>query len=319
MTSSDHTHTHLGSGSEFDIIRDLLVEWGDVAEGIGDDAAILDVPVGQQLIVSTDATVEDVHFRRKWMSAHDVGARAATAALSDLAAMGATAHAVLVSLVVPTVWREHVRDFAGGLKVSVHAAGARIVGGNISRGAAFSCTLTVVGYAAKPVRRSGARVGDDLYVTGVLGGPGAAVAAWERNATPEPWALQRFLHPSARIQEGQWLAQSGASAMIDISDGIAADARHLSAASGTHCVVSADLVPTFAAVSPADALQSGEEYELLVALPHDGAFELATAFEARFGIPLTQVGWVEAIGDAPLTANAGDIVELHPGHDHFSG
>ena len=200
----------------------------------------------------------------------------------------------------------------------MHAAGAKIVGGNIARGGAFSCTLTVIGHVRTAVRRSGARVGDNLYVTGVLGGPASALASWERQEEPEPWALQRFLHPLARLAEGQWLAAHGATAMIDISDGIAAEARHLSSASGVHCVVNADLLPTFERISPAEALRSGEEYELLVALPADAPPTLATEFQQLFGIELTRVGQVEAADDVVVATNSEVRVEFADGHDHFS-
>ena len=309
---NENAHSAMGPGVEFDSIRALLTEWGTWAEGIGDDAAVLSVPAGMQLLVSTDATVEDVHFRRKWISAHDVGARAATAALSDLAAMGASANSLLVSLIVPTIWREHLRELAAGLKTTVALANARIIGGNISRGAAFSCTLTVLGYSAAPVRRSGAQFGDLLFVTGRLGGPAAAVAAWERTEQPADWARQRFLHPVARLAEGQWLASQGAHAMIDISDGLAADARHLGAASGAQCNLQPDWLPRFDGVSSNDALMAGEEYELLVALPAQSAHEVATNFRRQFDVEFTRIGTVEPPGDAAAR------VELPLGHDHFS-
>ena len=305
-------HSAMGPGMEFDCIRGLLEEWGDYAEGIGDDAAVLSVPPGMQLVVSTDATVEDVHFRRRWITAHDVGARAAAAAFSDLAAMGASASAMLVSLVVPTIWREHLREFASGLKTTVVSLNARIVGGNISRGAAFSCTLTVIGYASQTINRSGAQPGDILFVTGQLGGPAVALAAWERAEWPPDWAKQRFLHPVARIHEGAWLASQGAHAMIDISDGLAADARHLEAASSVLCVLVPELLPRFSAVTAQEALIAGEEYELLVAIPAAIARNVAERFRSHFDVPFTEIGHVARCEDfAPR-------VESGAGHDHFS-
>lgn len=313
------THTPLGPGNEFDHIRALLERWGPLAEGIGDDAAVLTPPAGQQLVVSTDATVEGVHFRREWMSARETGARGAMAALSDLAAMGATAHGVLVSLVVPDEWRALLPEFAAGIGETVRAASARIIGGNIANGAKFSATFTVLGFAASPVRRSGATPGDVLYVTGTLGGPVAALAAWERGALPEPRARQRFLHPQARLPEGQWLAAHGARAMIDISDGLAADARHLAAASGLVAALEVKNVPHFSFVTAETALISGEEYELLVALSEEGAESVAAAFVRRFSLPLTRVGLLQTVlaggGQFP---NSSVRVELPGGHDHFS-
>lgn len=313
------THTPLGPGHEFDHIRALLDTWGDVAQGIGDDAAILTPPQGQQLVISTDSTVEGVHFRREWMSPRDIGARGATAALSDLAAMAASAEGVLVSLVLPESWREHLAELASGIAGPVAAAGARIVGGNIARGDTFSATFTVLGFTARPVRRSGAAAGDVLYVTGTLGGPGAALASWGRGERPEHRALERFLHPVARLAEARWLAACGATAMIDISDGLAADARHLAAASRLSARIHASDVPRFDFATPDEALASGEEYELLVAMGEEHAAHFAHAFEHRFGLPLTRVGYLapqREYGDR--TANSDGIVELPGGHDHFS-
>jgi thiamine-monophosphate kinase len=315
--SRNDSHTALGPGGEFDIIRELVDEWGPVAAGIGDDAALLDVPLGHKLVVSTDATIEDVHFRRRWISPHETGARAATAALSDIAAMGAVPYGVLVSFIVPAVWREHLRTFAAGLRDSIGASGARIIGGNMARGGAFSCTLTVIGHAANPVLRSTAHAGDALFVTGRLGGPGAAVMAWVRSETPPDWARARFVHPVSRLAEGQWLAAEGATAMIDISDGLEADSLHLAAASGVHCDITPELVPRYPGVTAVEAVASGEEYELLVALPAARAAEVANAFEKRFGLALTQVGSVRAPDLA--TADLPSRVELRVGHDHFSG
>jgi len=301
----------LGPGAEFDVIRAMLDIWGPVAQGIGDDAAVVSVPAGQQLVISTDTSVEDVHFRRGWISPRDIGARATTAALSDLAAMGATADSILVSLVVPEQWRDSLLDIATGIKHSAVAAGARIVGGNISKGMTFCLSLTVLGYSAAPVRRSGASSGDVLYVTGTLGGPQAAVAAFERGHTPPAWALHRFAAPTARLREGQWLAQHGARAMIDISDGLSSDAKHLSAASSVTAVLEAELVPRFATVSAEQALKSGEEYELLVALHEGDADRIALEFSKQFALPLARVGRL-------IKTNSLARVEIGGGHDHFS-
>ena len=314
---TDSTHTPLGPGAEFDHIRALLDLWGPVAQGIGDDAAILSVPAGQRLVVSTDSTVDAVHFRRDWMSMRDVGSRGATAALSDLAAMGAVADSVLVSLVVPDAWRKHLSQFADGIRQSTQLAGARIVGGNISSGTTFSCTFTVLGHAQRPVRRSGGSPGDVLCVTGTLGGPGAALASLQRRDKPHPDALERFLHPSARLAEGLWLAQNGAAALIDISDGLAADARHLGAASGLHAYIDPALVPHYPFASAEEALVGGEEYELLVALPEARAADVIARFNDTFALRLTRVGVLEPAAESDRS-NSTSRVELGGGHDHFS-
>jgi thiamine-monophosphate kinase len=199
-------HQVMGPGVEFDTIRMLLSRWGDLAVDIGDDAAVLPRIASGHRVVSTDACVEDVHFRRAWLTPYEVGHRAAAAALSDLAAMGARAECVLVAFVVPPAWEADLAQVADGIGSQVRAAGARIVGGNLSRGGTFAITLTVIGVAERVVSRAGAAVGDLVLVTGTLGGPGAALRAWERGGAPEAWARSRFAAPTARLAAGQALA-----------------------------------------------------------------------------------------------------------------
>jgi len=316
-------HTSMRQGNEFDAIRNLLDIWGDIAAGIGDDAALLPAP-GVQLVISTDACIEDVHFRRGWIGARATGARACQAALSDLAAMGAKANSILVSFVIPDAWRDQLADVAHGIGDAARGAGALIIGGNLSSGAQFGITTTVVGHCAQPVTRSGARPGDVLLVTGLLGGPSSAIGAMERGTNPEPWAMARFVRPKARLEEGQWLAASGVSAMIDISDGLLADATHLAVASGVAIIVDPNRVP----VGPVDievALNGGEEYELLATVPAEKADRLIGEFRERFDTGITAIGEVEATsgqGAASIRDVGGRkvniVVEISPGHDHFS-
>ena len=115
-------HLSMGPGAEFDAVRALLAQWGAAAEGVGDDGAVLDVPAGSRLVVSTDTTVEDVHFRRHWMTPEEIGWRATQAALSDLAAMGATPLGVLLALTVPTNWRDELTALADGIAAATRSA-----------------------------------------------------------------------------------------------------------------------------------------------------------------------------------------------------
>ena len=308
----------LGPGREFDVIRDLIRRWGDSARGIGDDAAILDVPAGSRLVASTDATVENVHFRREWLTPSEIGYRAATAALSDLAAMAATPIAMLVAMSVPERWRADLVGIAEGIGEASRACQAPITGGNLTNGTELSITVTVLGYAHHPLGRDGACVGDAIYVTGVLGGPGRAIAAWDAGRRPSAEDRSRFARPTARIREALWLAERGATAAIDISDGLASDAAHLAAASSADVCIEVDAIPTVHAASPVEAARSGEEYELIVAstVPID-----EHAFAREFGVPLTRVGSVVArAGGVPAVhfRSRGAFVDLPAGHDHFS-
>lgn len=306
--------TPLGAGGEFDLVRRLVARWGAAAAGLGDDAAILDVPAGARLVASTDTSYEGVHFRRDWLFLHEVAWRATTASLSDLAAMAAQPLGLLVALTLPDPGE--LDDLADGVADAARAAQCPIVGGDLTHGDRLSLTITVLGTANRPLSRSGARPGDAVFVTGVLGGPAAAVRAMLRGAGPEPAHRARFARPAARIGEALWLAQRGATACIDISDGLVPEAGHLAAASGVGLEVQLEQVPAMPGIEATTAATSGEEYELLLTAPPGLD---ASAFAARFGVPLTRIGTVVE-GDAIATfTREGRRVDLAGGYDHFSG
>ncbi len=308
-------HTALGRGAEFDMIRDLETRWGDIARGLGDDAAVLDVPSGQYLIVSTDSSVENVHFRRGWLRADEIGYRAATAALSDLAAMGAQPLGMTLALVVPEEWRAELPHLGDGIAEAARAAGCVIVGGDLSRGDTLHCVCTVLGSTSRPLRRAGARVGDTVYVTGNLGGPGMALRAFESGAEPRAEHFHRFARPAARIGPGVWLGEHGASAMIDISDGLVSDAEHLARASDVHLTIRLEALPVIAGCRPQDAAHTGEEYELLLTAPPTLDVR---AFQSLFQLPITAIGDVVAGAGSVTFTLDGARVDLPRGHDHFS-
>jgi thiamine-monophosphate kinase len=308
----------LGPGREFDIIRDLVRRWGDAARGIGDDAAVVDVPPGTHLVASTDASVENVHFRRDWLTPSEIGYRAAAAALSDLAAMAATPLGMLVALCVPESWRPRLSAIADGIGDASRVVNVPIIGGNLTRGGELSLTITVLGSVAKPLRRDGASAGDALYVTGTLGGTARATAAWEAGGTPTPENRARFARPMPRIREALWVATRDATAAIDVSDGLVADAGHVAAASGVDICIELDAIPVVAGATAAAAIASGEEYELAVTTrtPFD-----EHAFAREFGVPLTRIGTVMPAGDERPRVRLrshGAFVDPPPGHDHFS-
>ena len=320
MSISDASRAHLplGPGAEFDIVRSLLARWGNAAEGVGDDAAVLVVPRGQQLVVSTDTSLENVHFRRAWLSPDEIGYRAGAAALSDLAAMAAEPLGMTVAITLPESWRADVEVLADGLAEVAKHSGSPIVGGDLTRGRDLAITITVLGTSAAPLRRNGARTGDVVWVTGALGGSRLALRALERGAVPAEAHRQRFARPSPRLREARWLQANGASAGIDCSDGLAADLAHLAAASRAHVVLALDRVPCASGASMEDAAQSGEEYELIVTAP---ATLDVTAFEAEFGLPLTAIGRVTSTGAERAEVRAthhGAVVAIPAGHDHFA-
>jgi len=305
----------LGPGVEFDLVRQMEERWGPLAAHLGDDAAVLQVPRGEQLLLSIDTSLEDVHFRRGWLSLREIGYRAVTAALSDLAAMAATPVGVLVALQLAPDDRARLLEIADGIADAVRAVDAPILGGNLSRGDVLGITTTVVGSAFEPLTRVGARPGDILYVTGALGAPAAAVGALGAGRAVPAHLRARFAAPRARISEARWLAARGAIAAIDISDGLAGDAAHLGAASDVGLEIAIERIPIFDGATEANALAGGEEYELLVVsrapLPED-------EFAERFSLALTPIGRVLEGPAAVRFTRAGARVAPPTAHDHFS-
>jgi thiamine-monophosphate kinase len=308
----------LGPGREFASIARWVRAWGSRAQGIGDDAAILDVPAGTRLVVSTDTTTENVHFRRAWLTPAEIGWRAAMAALSDIAAMGAEPLGVLIALGAPADWDAELDDVLRGVGDACEAAKAPIIGGDTTRAPVLTLSITVLGTSSDPMRRSGARAGDTVYVTGSLGGPGAALGAWFAGARPRATHRARFARPVARLGMGAWCAAHGATAGIDLSDGLVADAGHIAAASSVRLVIELGAIPVIGGVDARDALASGEEYELLVT----GPAGLDTAARTdRIGA-LTAIGRVRALARTEESGvevrDGAQRVDPPAGYDHLS-
>ena len=315
----------LGPGAEFDRIRAVAKALGPAGGTIGDDCVLLSVD-DTTLALSTDASVEGVHFRLEWISLEEAGWRAAAAALSDLAAEGAEPAGLLAAVMAPrSSSEEDVVAVMRGVGDAGGFAGAPVLGGDLSSGPAWGVTVTVVGRVTTPVTRAGARPGDGVWVTGAVGGARAALERWRRGEKPAPEARRAFAHPVPRITAGRWLAGHGARAMIDLSDGLGADAGHLAAASRVAVELELERVPV-AGDAPAEAsrlgipvqqfaAEGGEDYELLVALPGTFGPTDVAAFERACGIALTRVGSI-ASGRGVSAAFADRRVALQ-GWDHF--
>ncbi len=319
------TDIALGGGAEFDRIRAIAAALGPTATGLGNDCAVLPPGFGE-VVLSTDMSVEGVHFRREWLSWQEVGWRAASAALSDLAAAGAEVVGLTASVGTPReAPADDLVELMRGVGAAVAAVGGRVLGGDLTRAPQWLVDITVVGRAARPVGRSEARAGDVLWVTGTLGGARAALHAWESGSAPSPGARERFAHPIPRIKEGRWLTAHGAHAMLDISDGLGGDAGHLAAASGVRVELDLEQVPVHpdavaCALARGDAVQAfaargGEDYELLVALPKTFDDLEARRFQQDTGTVLTRIGRIRR-GTGVGASFAGVAVALS-GHDHF--
>lgn len=308
-------HIALGPGAEFDRIRGILRRLGPRAGRMGDDCAV--VLVGSEtLAVSCDLSVEGTHFRMGWMTGEEIGWRATAAALSDLAAAAAHPAGVMVSLGTSAEYpEERLAEIMDGAGDAARSVDAIVWGGDLVRADTLTIDVCVIGrVTGQASSRRGARTGDALWVTGRLGGPHAALASWLEGREPDAQARHRFVHPQPRVREARWLKDHGATAMIDLSDGLMPDARQLAAASSVSLTVNAESVPVHEAATTAAALIGGEEYELLLSLP--AGFEAAAEFEKTFGIPLTRVGDVGK-GSGVVVTRAGEVVEVGRGYEHF--
>ena len=278
-----------------------------VVLGIGDDCAIYR-PRGSadDLLFTTDLFIEGIHFLRETHKAPDVGRKALARSLSDIAAMGGSPVFCLASVCIPK-WAsgKWVDAFFDTLIAGASKAGAVLAGGDLSRGETFACDVTVCGTVPRgtALRREGARPGDELYVSGRLGGSAFGLetqkgAAWKRHLNPEP-----------RLALGKYLREKlHARAAIDLSDGLSLDLERLCLASG----VAAEIVdpPRFRGASAAQALHGGEEYELLFAV------RSGSRVPAQFGgLPLTRVGTI--VKGSPGEVRRQGTVLASLGYDHF--
>ncbi len=316
---------HLGPGREFDRIRRILERLGAAARGIGDDCAVVPEAPGR-LVVSVDLAVEGVHFRRDWLTLEEIGWRAAAAALSDLAAEGATVVGILASVGVPAAASEDdLANLMAGAGAAVHAVGGTVLGGDLTASDRWVLDVTVLGRAERPVTRAGARPGDGLWVTGRLGGARAALRTWLAGGAPDAEARAAFVRPRPRIAAGQALARAGAHAMLDLSDGLGGDAGHLAAASGVALEIDLTLLPVAPSALPLAlreglppalfAAQGGEDYELLAALPAGFGEGDASRLAVDAGVSVTRIGVVGA-GEGTRFLLEGRPLTL-TGYDHF--
>lgn len=321
------TALRLGPGKEFDHIRTIAERLGARTQGLGDDCAVLESPEGDgRIVLSTDLSVEGVHFHRGWLSPQEIGFRATAAALSDLAAAGARVIGVLASLGVPKDDAGYITPVMEGVGNAVDQLGGVVLGGDLTRAPVITLDVTAVGSAQRRMSRGGALPGDTLWVSGQLGGARAALVSWQRGDEPEPAARAAFAAPTPRVAVGKWLAAHGAHAMIDLSDGLASDTRHLAAGSGVSATLMLESVPQAAAVrrvaeavgetDSGFAAIGGEDYELLVSLPPEFTQTNADECFAACSVRLTAVGHIEK-GTGVRLMFHGEPQQL-AGFDHFA-
>jgi thiamine-monophosphate kinase len=296
-----------------------------ILKGIGDDCAVLLLPPGTDSLVTTDFTLEGIHFRREWHPPESVGHRCLARGLSDIAAMGGEPVAAFLSLALPRGLPQNwVRRFASSLIRLAQKHGVTLAGGDTAESpSGILADIIVVGTApkGKAMLRSTARIGDRIFVSGELGAAAAALvrmASLKKKLNPRDY--QRHFYPEPRIELGRILREKGfASAMIDTSDGLSTDLAHICEESGVGAELDAALIPVARVGKPARevdpelALHGGEDYELLFTAPPDRRIPRQIA-----GVPVTQIGHITR-GHRIFVGNSNRIAyELHPrGWEHF--
>ena len=306
--------------------RELGASREDIVLGIGDDAALLRVPGNCELVLTTDALIEGVHFL-PGAPARALGHRALAVNLSDIAAMGASPSWALLSLNLPMADEAWLREFAAGFGALARSHDVALVGGNLSRGA-LSITVELAGLVptGQALRRAGARAGDELYLSGSVGDAACGLELLRGEVTvpaaEAAYLQRRFEYPTPRVALGQAL-RGIASACIDISDGVYIDASRLLAASGCGAKLEIERLPVSEPLRRAlgeqswrTALCGGEDYELcFTAPPAQAAAVVATA--ARTGQAVTRIGALYPGTGLTLTAG-GSVMQFSPsGFDHF--
>ncbi|MGA9162595.1 MAG: thiamine-phosphate kinase [Actinomycetota bacterium] len=311
-----------------------------VVVGLGDDAAVVEPGTGQ-LVLSTDLLAEGVHFERGAISARDLGAKAITVNVSDIAAMAASPRYALVAMAVPpdveVAW---VMELYGGMRDACAQYAVALVGGDTNRADLVVLSVAMVGEVApgRAVGRSGAHVGDRIVVTGSLGAAAGGLALSRlpapraADALSQPWGralIEALERPVARVGEARVLARAGATSMMDLSDGLSRDLSRLCDASGVGARLDLGAVPVSEplaggavqlGVDARDlALAGGEDYELLATMPAAGVGDARTELRDGFGVDLSEIGEVT---DGPGVVGIdedGRPAALEPrGWDHFA-
>jgi thiamine-monophosphate kinase len=313
---------------EFGLIARAAARFGGAPEGeiwSGDDCAVLQLD-GRDVLFTTDVLVQGVDFELGWARGADIGWKAVAVNASDIAAMGGKPARSVATLVVPrSTSLAFVDDLVDGLAEASEEHGAGVVGGDVSRGSEIALGVAMIGVATgAPVLRRGAAAGDAICVTGTLGAAAAGLLVLQGKEAPTD-ARERLsarqLRPHARIEEGQAIARAGATAMIDISDGLIADLGHLLAASAVGCAVDPGAIPVdpdatevMGAEARELALHGGEDFELLFTIPEGVLTAISDTLE-ELGTVATVIGEVT---DGPKLWGGEELMEIEvAGWDHL--
>ncbi len=301
---ADATVSEAGEFPLIDRLRDLFTQGEQVLVGPGDDAAVLRIRNGH-VVVSTDVLVEGRHFRREWASAEDIGHRAAAANLSDVNAMGGRAHSLTIGLAAPRdLPAQWALDFARGFADECALVGASVVGGDLTSADEVVVAVTVLGSCLQsPVLRSGAEPGDVLALAGRQGWAAGGLAVLGRGFRSPRVLVEAYRRPQPPYDAGAVAAAAGAHAMIDVSDGLLAEARHLAEASGVAIDVRRDAfeiaepLQAVGAALGADPIQfilgGGDDHALLATFPDappEGWLVIGAVSDGADGVGVTVDG-----------------------------
>jgi thiamine-monophosphate kinase len=299
---------------------------GGVEVGIGDDAAVIRLAGDGRTVVSTDMLVEGRHFRRDWSTGSDVGARAVAQNLIDIAVMGARGSTLVVALGLPAdLPVEWVTELYLGMREEAEAQGAAIVGGDLVRSDRVVLSVTALGTltGGEPVRRSGAQPGDVVAVAGRLGWAAAGLSILSRGFRTPRVLVDAHRRPHPPYEAAAAAAAAGATAMIDVSDGLVADLRHVAVASGVAVEVDPTLLVVDEPVASAAAAFNADPLVWVLTGGEDHA--VAATFPEGTSLPegFTAIGLVRAVDevevlDAPGITVGGRVPRVTGGHDHFA-
>lgn len=316
---------------EFDLIDRYFSRLSALGEnvkcGIGDDAAILEIPEGKELLVSVDTLLENTHFLPK-TSAYDIGYKALAVNISDIAAMGAEPCWATLALTIPAIDHQWLQEFARGFATLAAEYNISLIGGDTSKGP-LSITVQIMAMADKgrSLLRSGAQVGDLIYVSGCLGAAGLACKSLLENTNEKSvpaYCLERLHRPVPRVELARQIADL-ASAGIDISDGLAADLAHVLTASHVSADVQLQSLPVCEDLKKLEdenlvwqlALAAGDDYELCFTLPEQARAELDERLK-NTACPVSCIGKItEGEGIRWLDENAREVQLELDGFRHF--
>ena len=290
-------------------------------EGIGDDCAVLPVADGDALLFTADLLNEGVHFLRRATSARELGGKALAVNLSDIAAMGGRPVATLLSLALPPdageTWAE---EFMEGYRALSECYGVALVGGDTTRsGQGITINVTAIGRAPLSciTRRSAAHPGDVLFTTGALGASGAGLRDLLAGRLDTPAAVEHR-NPRPQVEEGLWLGmRREVHAMMDLSDGLASDLRHILDRSGVGAEVLLERIPVAEGSDLQTAACGGEDYKLLLTADTEGAGRLADEFLKRFGSPLHPLGRITGTRELVWLQNGNPVPLDWHGFTHY--